>query len=134
MKINYTGRHDAFPPKQRAKLEAKLQKIAKLVERRGEREAHVILTQERFLETLVTHGTPLLPVDTRWNEIAAQPETNPESLPFADSLVYITYTSGTTGRPKGILMTQRPLLNLLGWMLRTRTGLFEISRPWCVTW
>ena len=24
MKINYTGRHDAFPPKQRAKLEAKL--------------------------------------------------------------------------------------------------------------
>jgi len=49
MKINYTGRHEAFPPKQRAKLEAKLQKIAKLVERRGEREAHVILTSERFL-------------------------------------------------------------------------------------
>lgn len=52
MKINYTGRHDAFPPKQRAKLEAKLQKIAKLVERRGEREAHVILTSERFLHNV----------------------------------------------------------------------------------
>jgi putative sigma-54 modulation protein len=52
MKINYTGRHDAFPPKQRAKLEAKLQKIGKLVERRGEREAHVILTQERFLHKI----------------------------------------------------------------------------------
>jgi putative sigma-54 modulation protein len=52
MKINYTGRHDAFPPKQRAKLEAKLQKIAKLVERKGEREAHVILTQERFLHKI----------------------------------------------------------------------------------
>ena len=52
MKINYTGRHDAFPPKQLAKLEAKLQKIAKLVERRGEREAHVILTQERFLHNV----------------------------------------------------------------------------------
>ena len=52
MKINYTGRHDAFPPRQRAKLEAKLQKIAKLVERRGEREAHVILTQERFLHNV----------------------------------------------------------------------------------
>jgi len=49
MKINYTGRHDAVPPKQRAKLEAKLQKIGKLVERRGEREAHVIIAQERFL-------------------------------------------------------------------------------------
>jgi putative sigma-54 modulation protein len=52
MKINYTGRHDAFPPRQRAKLEAKLQKVAKLVERKGEREAHVILTQERFLHNV----------------------------------------------------------------------------------
>ena len=49
MKINYTGRHDAFPPRQRAKLEAKLQKMSKMVERKGEREAHVILAQERFL-------------------------------------------------------------------------------------
>jgi len=49
MKIRYTGRHEEFPPKQRAKLEAKIQKLSKLVERRGEKEAHVILTQERFL-------------------------------------------------------------------------------------
>jgi len=49
MKISYTGRHEEFPPKQRAKLEAKIQKLSKLVERRGEKEAHVILTQERFL-------------------------------------------------------------------------------------
>jgi putative sigma-54 modulation protein len=49
MKISYTGRHEEFPPKQRAKLEAKIQKLSKLMERRGEKEAHVILTQERFL-------------------------------------------------------------------------------------
>jgi len=49
MKISYTGRHEEFPPKQRAKLEAKIQKLSKLVERRGEKEAHVILAQERFL-------------------------------------------------------------------------------------
>ena len=49
MKISYTGRHDEFPAKQRAKLEAKIQKLSKLVERRGEKEAHVILSQERFL-------------------------------------------------------------------------------------
>lgn len=52
MKINYTGRHDVFLPKQRAKLEAKLQKLSKLVERKGEREAHVILAQERFLHNV----------------------------------------------------------------------------------
>ena len=49
MKIIYTGRHEEFPPKQRVKLEAKLQKLSKLLERKGEKEAHVILTQERFL-------------------------------------------------------------------------------------
>ncbi len=49
MKISYTGRHEEFPLKQRAKLEAKIQKLSKMVERRGEKEAHVILSQERFL-------------------------------------------------------------------------------------
>jgi putative sigma-54 modulation protein len=49
MKITYTGRHEVFPSKQRVKLEAKIQKLSKLIDRKGEREAHVILTQERFL-------------------------------------------------------------------------------------
>jgi putative sigma-54 modulation protein len=50
MKISYTGRHEEFPPKQRAKLEAKIQKLSKMMmERKGEKEVHVILSQERFL-------------------------------------------------------------------------------------
>lgn len=49
MKITYTGRNEVFPPKQLATLEAKLQKLSKMIDRRGEREAHVILTQQRFL-------------------------------------------------------------------------------------
>jgi putative sigma-54 modulation protein len=49
MKISYTGRHEAFPSKQKAKFESKLQKLSKMIDRRGEKEAHVILTQERFL-------------------------------------------------------------------------------------
>jgi putative sigma-54 modulation protein len=49
MKISYTGKSEAIPPRQRTKLEAKLQKLSKVLERRGEKEAHVVLTQERFL-------------------------------------------------------------------------------------
>ena len=49
MNITYTGRHEVFPSKQRAKLEAKLQKLSKMIDRKGEREAHVIIAQERFL-------------------------------------------------------------------------------------
>ena len=48
MKISYTGRHEGFPPKQRAKLEAKIQKLSKLM--KGDKDAHVILSQERFLQ------------------------------------------------------------------------------------
>jgi putative sigma-54 modulation protein len=49
MKISYTGKSEAIPPRQRTKLEAKLQKLSKVLERRGEKEAHIVLTQERFL-------------------------------------------------------------------------------------
>jgi putative sigma-54 modulation protein len=49
MNINYTGRYEALPPKKRAKFEAKLQKLSKMLERKGEKEAHVIFSQERFL-------------------------------------------------------------------------------------
>lgn len=49
MIITYTGRHEDFPPKQRDKLEAKLRKISRMLDRRGDREAHVIVSKERFL-------------------------------------------------------------------------------------
>jgi putative sigma-54 modulation protein len=49
MNVTYSGKHEGFARKQQAKLEAKLQKLSKLLERKGEKEAHVILTQERFL-------------------------------------------------------------------------------------
>src|ERR1700733_9038310 len=50
MNFSYTGKVDAIPVRQRAKLEAKVQKLSKMLERRGEKEAHVVLTQERFLQ------------------------------------------------------------------------------------
>jgi putative sigma-54 modulation protein len=49
MKIIYTGKCEEIPIRQRTKLEARLQKLAKVVEQRGEKEAHVVLTQQRFL-------------------------------------------------------------------------------------
>src|SRR5579871_6366523 len=52
MKVSYTGRHEVFPSKARAKFEAKLQKLSKMIDRRGEREAHVILSQQRFLHNV----------------------------------------------------------------------------------
>jgi putative sigma-54 modulation protein len=47
MNIIWKGRPDALVPAQRRKLEAKLGKLARLVDGREEREAHIILNSER---------------------------------------------------------------------------------------
>ena len=47
MKVTYKGMPHALPPKVQQKLDGKFAKIAKLLDGRGEREAHVIVTQER---------------------------------------------------------------------------------------
>jgi putative sigma-54 modulation protein len=49
MKVVYTGIHRALSPKMQAKVDAKFAKLGKLLDGRGEREAHVIVTQERHL-------------------------------------------------------------------------------------
>jgi putative sigma-54 modulation protein len=49
MKIIYSGRPAELLPKEKTKLEGKLAKLAKIIERRGEKEVHIILSQERHL-------------------------------------------------------------------------------------
>ena len=39
-----------------------------------------------------------------------------------DHLVYVIYTSGTTGRPKGIALPQRTLVNLMRWQAAAEIG------------
>ena len=47
MKVTYKGMPHALPAKVQQKLDGKFAKLAKLLDGRGEREAHVIVTQER---------------------------------------------------------------------------------------
>ena len=47
MKITYTGRQVELAPAQLKKLEARFAKIGKLLDGRGERDAHVVLSLER---------------------------------------------------------------------------------------
>ena len=49
MKVSYRGIEKNLPPRFQEKLEAKFSKLSKLLERRGEKEAHVMLTTERHL-------------------------------------------------------------------------------------
>jgi amino acid adenylation domain-containing protein len=48
----------------------------------------------------------------------SQPEFDPDPIAGLDDLAYIIFTSGSTGVPKGVAMTQHPLVNLLEWQRR----------------
>jgi putative sigma-54 modulation protein len=49
MKVSYKGIKKEPPPKLQQKLDAKFAKLSKLLETRGEKEAHVVVTSERYL-------------------------------------------------------------------------------------
>ncbi|GAA0602475.1 hypothetical protein GCM10010174_18300 [Kutzneria viridogrisea] len=61
-------------------------------------------------------GAPLVPDLTVLNMAElAEGGTDTSSLASADSPVYVMFTSGSTGQPKGVQMGHGPLLNLTGW-------------------
>jgi putative sigma-54 modulation protein len=68
MKVTYTGFQTELSPAQEKKLTAKFSKLAKLLERKGESSAHVILTAERHMQraeiTVHFHNHSLVGVAT----------------------------------------------------------------------
>ena len=67
--------------------------------------------------------SPLMPVQTLMN----YPIDDPEVSVGPDNLAYVAFTSGSTGEPKGILGTHRPLSHFLQWHSQT-FGLNESDR------
>jgi ribosomal subunit interface protein len=49
MNVSYKGIKQELAPRIQTKIDAKFAKLSKLLEQRGEREAHVVVTQERHL-------------------------------------------------------------------------------------
>ncbi|HSW49321.1 MAG TPA: HPF/RaiA family ribosome-associated protein [Bryobacteraceae bacterium] len=76
MRLTFTGRQEAFTPAQTKKMEAKMAKLAKLMDSRGgERDARVIFTAERHLRraeiTVNVLDHPMVGVATEGNEFTA---------------------------------------------------------------
>src|SRR5277367_4219823 len=68
MKVTYRGVHNELPPRFQEKLDAKFAKLSKILERRGEKEAHVVVTSERHLHnaeiTLQFYDHQLIGIDS----------------------------------------------------------------------
>ncbi len=90
-------------------------------------ECSVLLTNERVLSSLPETESAVLCLDRDWDKVAREGDDNPKNEICGENLLYVMYTSGSTGQPKGVAMTERALSNLLSWQLE-HAGSFPAAR------
>ena len=81
----------------------------------------VLLSQEKLVEKLPEYQATRVYLDTDWPTIAEFSRDNLNLEVQPHSLGYVIYTSGSTGQPKGVMMGQLALCNLILWQLQNTT-------------
>ena len=88
--------------------------------------AKLLLTQSNLMGAVPGCNAEVLCMDSDWRPDAREavpsvgptPDSgHPDLDVSADNGAYVLYTSGLTGRPKGVLMAHRPLVNLIHWQI-----------------
>jgi amino acid adenylation domain-containing protein/non-ribosomal peptide synthase protein (TIGR01720 family) len=92
----------------------------------------VLLTSAQLVKSLPKHKAGVVCLDTNWEQIAMQSDSNPVNGVTRDNLAYVIYTSGSTGKPKGVQIFHRAVVNFLISM-RLAPGLTERDVLLCVT-
>lgn len=87
--------------------------------------AHII-TSDKVADKLIDHfaGKQIITLHMiekilANSEISAPQEIIPTNQKNSDKLAYLMFTSGTTGAPKGVMVTQRNVINYCQWFCET---------------
>jgi len=77
--------------------------------------APILITQNPLKTILPPNDATTVYLDTDASKIARKPQSDPHSSVNSQCLAYIIYTSGSSGRPKGVAIEHRNAVSLLSW-------------------
>ncbi|HEX6373983.1 MAG TPA: amino acid adenylation domain-containing protein [Longimicrobium sp.] len=73
----------------------------------------VMLSRAEFRGAVAAEGIRMVCLDEAADALAAEPLSAPAGGATADNLAYIVYTSGSSGRPKGVMVGHREIVQLV---------------------
>ena len=92
----------------------------------GQARVALVLTLEDLRRSLPSGRFAILCMDRERDTIAAQPAIAPRSRSGPGNLAYVLHTSGSSGRPKGVMIEHHSVVNLLAALRQT---VYRETRP-----
>jgi pristinamycin I synthase 3 and 4 len=81
-------------------------------------QSEIVITQSQFRDQFANCEAGIICLEQDWQDISRESAANPETRCTPENLAYIIYTSGSAGKPKGVLITHSGLSNVIAESVR----------------